>query len=228
MRVAARCGRQSKKPLGASRRPDFATSSRRLRTPTLSKIDFRWSWTVWTEMESCAAIWAVEKPWQTSPVLVAEPERLDDIAVARALRQATACRLRERPHSVGRARHVGPLVHVGSQKLVLDEVRRRPLRDLLAIGAREEERRGIGERHHSASTGTARRSRDRTAVRSASGSRPCRHTPAIASARSFLGISPTRSWRAAGQEAKGPRPLPVRSPFAEKGYGCSILLTSVT
>ena len=32
------------------------------------KIDFRWSWTVCSEMNSRPAIWRVEQPWQTSAV----------------------------------------------------------------------------------------------------------------------------------------------------------------
>src|SRR5919198_547248 len=39
-----------------------ATSSRRLRTPTLSNTDFRWSWTVCSEMCSWAASADVERP----------------------------------------------------------------------------------------------------------------------------------------------------------------------
>ncbi len=51
-----RPGLTDPQPLGLIR----ATSSPRLRTATLAKIDFRWSCTVFGEMNSCAAISAVE------------------------------------------------------------------------------------------------------------------------------------------------------------------------
>jgi hypothetical protein len=75
--------------------------------------------------------------------LVAEAERPEDVAIPRALLRPAAGRLVQRADTAAIARELAPLVHVVFEKLVRDEVRPGLRRNLVAVGAREEQRRGI-------------------------------------------------------------------------------------
>jgi hypothetical protein len=75
--------------------------------------------------------------------LVAETERLEDLAVSRAARPDPAGRVLQGAHAAGMTRDVDPFVDVVGDELVLEKVRLRPLRNLLLIRPGEQEGRRV-------------------------------------------------------------------------------------
>src|ERR1700694_3698199 len=75
--------------------------------------------------------------------LVAETEWMKDFVVPCALRHHTARCLMQRAHTIGVAGNIHPLVHIVSDELISKKVGFGPLRNLLLIGSRKQERRRV-------------------------------------------------------------------------------------
>ena len=103
---------------------------------------------LWRENCSSFAVEAHESPHgTTSPKhraeLVGEPQRFEDVSIARAACEFSVGRRNQRSHSGSIAGQLRPLVHVIAQELVLHEVRPCIARYFLAVGLGEEEGGGV-------------------------------------------------------------------------------------